>query len=101
MECQLLHDGARNLITPLGGLVRISRGSDGDIFSRLHFLQITTQQPGALLFCVDLALEIKPIVHFHELMGVACITVFARELASAIGIDGPSEWHAWRVTFVD
>ena len=41
---------------------------------------------------VDLVFEIEG-VHFHELVGVAGVAVFASEFATAIGVDGPLEGH--------
>jgi hypothetical protein len=46
-----------------------------------------------MLFDEDLALEIHAIAQLHEFVGVAGITVFAAELAAAIRIDHPCEWH--------
>ena len=43
-------------------------------------------------FGVDLVFEILGS-HFHELVGVAGVAVFAGELAAAVGIDGPLEGH--------
>src|SRR5271167_5049705 len=47
-----------------------------------------------MLLDENLLLEVGAVAHFHELMGVAGIAVLAGELASAVGIDGPSEGHA-------
>jgi len=46
-----------------------------------------------VLFDVDFLLELQAIAHFHELVGVAGVTVLAGEFAAAIGIDGPGEGH--------
>ena len=78
---------------PLGWLVRIGRSADCDLLARLHFVQLLSQQPRGLLLHVDLALEVEPVVHLHELVRVARIAVFAGELAAAIRIDRPRERH--------
>jgi len=39
-------------------------------------------------------LEVDAIAHFHELVGVTGIAVFAGELASAVRVDCPGEGHA-------
>jgi hypothetical protein len=47
-----------------------------------------------MLLHKDLLFEVDAVAHFHEFVGVAGITVFAGELASAVGIDCPSKGHA-------
>ena len=47
-----------------------------------------------MLLDENLLLEVHAVAHFHELVGVAGIAVFAGEFAAAIGIDGPGEGHA-------
>ena len=49
------------------------------------------QQFGSVLLDIDLLLELRAVAHFHELMRVAGIAIFAGELTAAIGIDGPDE----------
>src|SRR5579862_9092268 len=46
-----------------------------------------------MLLDVDLLLELHAVAHFHELVGIAGITVPASELAAAVRIDGPGEGH--------
>src|SRR5664279_3274802 len=71
---------------------------DGLYFERKIYVK---QQTAWLLLNVDLALEIEAIAHFHELVGVARIAVFAGELAAAVGIDGPVEWDTLADTAIE
>src|ERR1700676_3578994 len=47
-----------------------------------------------MLLHENFLLEVDAVPQFHEFMGVAGITVFAGELATAIRIDCPGERHA-------
>jgi len=46
-----------------------------------------------MLFRKNLLLEFNAVADFHELVGVAGVTIFACELAAAIRIDCPGEGH--------
>ncbi len=94
MPGQFFQDGAGHFEAALGGLIGIGGGSDGNLLPRLHPAQFLPQQVGGMLLDVDLLLEIHAVAHFHELVGVAGVAVFAGKLAAAIGIDGPLEGHA-------
>src|SRR5207302_2998482 len=42
----------------------------------------------------DFALEVAPVPHLHELVGVPRVAVFAAKFAAAVGIDGPGKRQA-------
>src|SRR5579872_5740340 len=54
-----------------------------------------------MLLHVDLALKVHSVAQLHKLMGVAGVAVFAGELATAVGVDGPGEGHARHVAAVE
>src|SRR2546430_11209693 len=58
-------------------------------------LTVTGVQTCALpiLLHVNLLLEVHTVAHFHELVRVARIAVFAGKLAATVWIDGPGERH--------
>jgi hypothetical protein len=91
---KLLQNSARDLIAPLGWLIGIGCGSQGDGFSRLHATQIMPQQFGGMLLDIDFLLELRSVPQFHKFMSVAGIAVLAGKLASAVRIDRPGERHA-------
>src|SRR5207302_8878890 len=88
---ELFENSVRDSIATLGGLVGIGRGTEGNAFSPLDAPQFAAQQVRGVLLDVDFLLELYTVAHLHELVGVAGVAVFARELAAAIGIDGPGE----------
>ena len=94
MEREFFQDSARHFEALLGRLIGIGGGADGDLLAGLNLAQLLAQQLRGLLLDVDLPLEVGAVAHLHELVGVARVAIFAGELASAIGIDGPSEGHA-------
>src|SRR5580692_7370776 len=87
MPRQFLEDRPRHFETPLGGLIRIRSGADCDFFSSLDVAQFLPEQVPGVLLDEDFLFEVDAVAHFHELVGVACIAVFAVELASALGVD--------------
>ena len=94
MQGEFFQDAARDLEALLGRLVGIGGRADGDLLAALHLFQFLPQEPRGLLLDVDLALEVEAVAHFHELMGVARVAVFAGEFAAAIGIDRPLEGNS-------
>ena len=50
-----------------------------------------------MLLHKDLALKIQAFAHLHEFVGIACITIFAGELAAPVRVDHPRKWHSRRV----
>ena len=88
-----LQDGARAFEAPLGGLVGVRGGADGDAFVLVrNARQFLAQQVAGRALGVDLVFEIGR-VEFHELVGVAGIAVFAADFAAAVRVDGPAEGH--------
>ena len=96
MPGELLQDGAGHLEAPLRWLIGVGSGADRDFFSRLDLAKFLPQQVRGMLLDVNLLLEVDAVPHLHEFVGVAGITVFAGELAAAIGIDCPGEGHRAR-----
>ncbi len=90
MMREFLQNRARNLVTPLGGLVRVGGGPNGDRLAILNLPQLLAQQIRGVLLDEDLVLEVF-VGHFHEFVRVAGITVFAGKLAAPIRIDRPGE----------
>ncbi len=96
MQRKLLQQAARHLEALLRRLVGVGGRAQRDGLAPLHLLQIAPQQPRRLLLDVNLALEVQPVAHFHELVGIARIAVFAGEFAAAIRVNGPGEGYALR-----
>src|SRR5271165_2183936 len=94
MPHEFLQDATCDLEALFRGLVRVSSRADGDLFAKLHLLEVLPQQPGCLLFDVDFALEVHALAHLHELVGVARIAILTGELTTAVRVDSPLEWHA-------
>src|SRR5208283_1679277 len=78
--------------SPFGGLVRISSRPDSDRLALLRFSQVASQNLRGRRFRIDAIFEFQNIA-FHELVGVARITVLTSELAAAIWVDSPGERH--------
>ena len=91
---EYLEHRTRQPVLPLGRLVRIGRGSDGDgIVADRRARERPSQHLGRHPLDEDAPLEVHRILQLQEVMGVAGVTVNASQLASAVGIDGPSEGH--------
>jgi hypothetical protein len=45
------------------------------------------------MFDVDLALEVRAVTQFHELVRIAGVAVFTAKFATPIWIDHPAERH--------
>ena len=86
-------DRAGALEAPLGGLIGIGGRADGDAVGPIELAQLAAQDFRSGGFGIDLGLEVARILHAHELVGVARVTVVAAELAAAVGVDGPLERH--------
>src|SRR5437016_11580772 len=95
MQRQFFHDATGDPVTTLRGLVRIRCRANGDLLARFYLLQVTTQQPSALLLREYLAFEIDAVTQLHEFVRVTRVTVLASEFASPIRIDGPGERHSF------
>ena len=91
MTGKLLENSARDFIAALGRLVGIGSGSERNGFPWLDSTQVAPQQIRSVLLDIDFLLELRAVAHFHELVRVAGIAVFAGELTAAVGIDGPGE----------
>ncbi len=91
MSCQFIEDGARNLETPLGRLIRVSRGANRNLFPALDLFQLRPKKRRCLLLDENLPFEVRTVPQFHELVGVACIAILASKLTPAIRIDRPRE----------
>src|SRR5258708_14695681 len=94
MARELFENAAGDLVTALGRLVRIGRGSQGDAFARLDLFQIAPQQFRRVLLDIDFLFKLPAIAQFHEFVGVTRIAILAAELAPAVRIDGPGKRHA-------
>lgn len=79
---------------PLGGLIGIGGGSDGDPVLAADSAQFGGQRGGEEPLGEDLPLEGADGVELHELVRVAGVAVEAAEFAAAVRIDGPLERHA-------
>src|SRR5207237_10619087 len=101
MPSQLFENCLCDFIAPLGRLIRIRRGTDGNFLARFYMTKFLPKQIGGVFFDVDPPLEIYALAHFHKFVGVASITILASELAAAIRIDRPSERHARAGTAIE
>jgi len=90
---EFFEDCPRHLVSTLCRLIGIGGGAQRDRFVRLHPPEFMPQKLGLALLYLDLLLELHAIAHLHELVRVAGVAVAAAELASAIRIDCPCEWH--------
>src|SRR5438128_9739850 len=77
----------------LDRLVWIGRRADGDLLSCLNPAKFLAQQVSRMLLGINLLLELNAVAHFHELMCVTRIAIFAGEFAPAIWIDRPGKGH--------
>ena len=100
MTRHFFEDRPRNLIPSLRRLIRVGGCANSDSLLWSHAPQFAAQHFGGVLLHIDLALKIDAISHFHELMRIACVTIFAGKLASSIRIDCPRKGHAWRGTAI-
>ena len=98
MSGKLFHDRTRDPKLSFGRLIWVRGRANRDTLSGAHLLQFLPQQPCAMFLNVDFALKFQSVAHFHELVRIARIAIFAGELAAAVRIDLPGEGHARRVT---
>ena len=101
MTCEFFEAGARDAVFALGGLIRIGRGANADVFrsafvpasERVLGGDFARQQNSGVFLDKDLFFKGQAI-QLHEFVCVARVTVFAGKFAAAIGIDGPVEGNA-------
>ena len=105
---QFFETGARDPIFLFGGLVRIGRRADADVFRHAfpfptryeYLLAISRVSRTAASFFTKIFFSNASAVQLHEFVRVAGVTVFAGELAAPIGIDRPVEGDARRIALV-
>src|SRR6476646_938663 len=93
MPSKFFENRARDFKLALNWLIRISGGADRNLLSRLHFANFLSQKLSRVLLDINLLLELDAVPHLHELVGVACVAIFAGKLASAIWVDRPGKRH--------
>src|SRR5208283_3389786 len=94
MPSKLFENAAGSFVASFCWLVGIGGGAEGDGFSLFYFAQFGAQQGGGVLLDVDLLFEFGAIAHFHKLVGIAGVTVFASEFAASVRFDGPGKRQA-------
>src|SRR5467141_793826 len=81
----LLENRAGGPEFPLGGLIRVSGRTDGDVLAlNLFHSQVAPGKRSGILLDVDLPFEISGI-QFHVFMCVSRVTVLASEFTATIG----------------
>ena len=93
LSCENRQDIPRDLKSAFGGLVRIRCSSQADALARRNAAKFAPKVLGIEGLDKDLAFELLRIPKFHELVRVSRVTVLATELAPAIRVDCPIEWH--------
>src|SRR5579862_4716239 len=94
MPGKFFEKGSRDFEATLGRLIGIGCCSESNFFARFYLPEFLSKQISRVLLDEDLLLKLDAVAHFHELVRVARIAVFAGEFASAVGIDRPSKRHA-------
>ena len=98
-------EATRDADAALNRLVGIGGCSDRDLFGGVDGAELLFEEPGSVLFEVDFLLEglgpglLRNVEHagrwridgggLEEFVGIAGVAVFAAELTSAEGVDGP------------
>ena len=102
MPRQFFKTRARDPVFLFGGLVRIGRRADADVFRNAlpalreyeYFLAISRVSRTAASFFTKIFFSKAKPVQLHEFVRVARVTIFAGEFAAPIGIDGPVKGDA-------
>jgi hypothetical protein len=92
-----LQQRPRHPVLPLGGLVGVGGGADGDgLPVQGGLAQAADQRLGRALLDEDLLLEVLPAAEIEETVGVAGGAVGAAQLTAPVGVDRPGERHPRR-----